>query len=279
MPYTRELDALGTNVVLDSGDYAGLLDRALARFGRSALHASLAARPRGGGARRPGLAFFVEKSGLGASDGVRITVEAHRNRRDCQRRGLVGQGVETVLAQICAEVLCVDYSAIRVVRGRTDRIEFGNGAHASRVTVMSGSATWQAALAVRDMALETAAQLLQAARKSFVWAPAAWCGRARGRDGTDMAEVARHMGPNSPLMRGRTPGLTAERWFYNDHMTYPYGAHLALVRLDPATGETRVERYLVAYDVGRAINPMLVEGQIAGGSAQGLGGALSRSSL
>jgi carbon-monoxide dehydrogenase large subunit len=87
-------------------------------------------------------------------------------------------------------------------------------------------------------------------------------------------EVARHMGPNSPLMRGRTPGLTAERWFYSDHMVYPHGVHLAVVRLDRGTGEIRVERYLVAQDVGRAVNPMLVEGQLVGGFAQGLGGAL-----
>jgi aerobic carbon-monoxide dehydrogenase large subunit len=89
-----------------------------------------------------------------------------------------------------------------------------------------------------------------------------------------LGEVARQMGPGSALMIGRTPGLTAERWFYSNHMTYPYGVHLAVVRLDRGTGEVRVERYLVANDVGRAINPMLVEGQIVGGFAQGLGGAL-----
>src|SRR6185312_2142973 len=78
----------------------------------------------------------------------------------------------------------------------------------------------------------------------------------------ELGAIAREMGPNSPLMRGRTPGLTAERWFYSDHMTYPYGAHLAQIRIDRATGKVHVERYLVAYDVGRAVNPMLVEGQI-----------------
>jgi CO/xanthine dehydrogenase Mo-binding subunit len=275
MPHARDLDTLGTDVVLDSGDYAGLMDRALARFVWPEMRASLVARRSAGEHVGVGLGFFVEKSGLGPSDGVRITVDATGTVELVSGASSVGQGVETVLAQICAEVLCVDYSAIRVVRGRTDRIEFGNGAHASRVTVMSGSATYQAALALRAMALETAAHLLQLAPEDL-----------RLRDGGvvradaetvpvfTLAEIARHMSPNSPLMRGRTPGLTAERWFYSDHMTYPYGVHLAQVRLDPATGAVRVERYLVAYDVGRAINPMLVEGQIAGGFAQGLGGAL-----
>ena len=87
-------------------------------------------------------------------------------------------------------------------------------------------------------------------------------------------EIARSMGPNKRMIMGRTPGLTAERWFYTDHVTFPYGAHLAQVRVDRGTGEVKVERYLMTYDVGRAVNPMLVKGQLAGGFVQGLGGAL-----
>jgi carbon-monoxide dehydrogenase large subunit len=89
-----------------------------------------------------------------------------------------------------------------------------------------------------------------------------------------IGEIAGRMGPNSPLMRGRIPGLTAERWFWSEHMVYPYGVHCALLRVDRETGMVKVERYLVANDIGRAINPAMVEGQIVGGFAQGLGGAL-----
>jgi CO/xanthine dehydrogenase Mo-binding subunit len=275
MPYARPLDALGTDVVLDSGDYPGLLDSALDRFGWPALQEELAARRAAGEHVGAGLAFFVEKSGLGPSDGVRISVDQTGGIELVSGAASVGQGVETVLAQICAEALGVDYRFIRVVRGRTDRIEFGNGAHASRVTVMSGSATHEAALAVRGMALQTAAQLLQATPEELTITDG-YIVRLAAPDERLMplGEVARQMGPNSRLMIGRTPGLTAERWFYSDHMTYPYGVHCAVVRLDPGTGEIRVERYLVANDIGRAINPMLVEGQIVGGFAQGLGGAL-----
>jgi CO/xanthine dehydrogenase Mo-binding subunit len=275
MPLARPLDTLGTDVVLDSGDYAGLLDSALDRFGWTALQAELATRRAAGEHVGAGIAFFVEKSGLGPSDGVRVSVDATGGIELVSGAASVGQGMETVLAQICAEALGVDYRQIRVVRGRTDRIEFGNGAHASRVTVMSGSAAYQAALAVREMALETAAQLLQAKPGELAVVDGQVV-RLRAPDTPLMAlgDVARQMGPNSKLMVGRTPGLTAERWFYSDHMTYPYGVHLALVRVDRSTGEVRVERYLVANDVGRAINPMLVEGQIVGGVAQGLGGAL-----
>jgi CO/xanthine dehydrogenase Mo-binding subunit len=275
MPHARPLDALGTDVVLDSGDYEGLLDKAMARFGWEAMQRELTARRAAGECVGAGLAFFVEKSGLGPSDGVRVSVDATGGVEIVSGAASVGQGVETALAQICAEALGVDYARIRVVRGRTDRIEFGNGAHASRVTVMSGSATWQAALAVREMALDCAAQLLQL-RPSELTIRDGVVMRADGPAGPTLtlAEIARGMGPNSPAMRGHTPGLTAERWFWSDHMAYPYGVHLAQLRIDRGTGGVTVERYLVANDIGRAINPMLVEGQIVGGFAQGLGGAL-----
>src|SRR5258707_8950052 len=89
-----------------------------------------------------------------------------------------------------------------------------------------------------------------------------------------LAEIARALGPTSKLRGERWPGLAADGWFYCDHMNYPYGVHIAVVRVDRDTGGVVVERYLIAYDIGKAVNPMLVEGQIAGGFAQGLGGAL-----
>lgn len=275
MPYSRPLDALGTDVVLDSGDYAGLLDKGLQAFGWETLQHRLATRRAGGELVGAGLAFFVEKSGLGPSDGVRISVDTAGNVELVTGAASVGQGVETALAQICAETLGVDYRNVRVIHGQTDRIEFGNGAHASRVTVMSGSATHLAAAAVRDMALATAARLIQTEATALILVD----GSIRRQSSPDvpmmtLGEVARHMGPTSPLVKGETPGLGAARWFHSDHMTYPYGIHFAAVAIDRMTGEVRVERYLIANDVGRAVNPMLVEGQIVGGFAQGLGGAL-----
>jgi CO/xanthine dehydrogenase Mo-binding subunit len=86
--------------------------------------------------------------------------------------------------------------------------------------------------------------------------------------------VARALAPAAKTRGQRPPGLTAEGWFHTDHMTYPYGVHIAVVRIEPDTAAVAVERYLVAYDVGKAVNPMLIEGQIVGGVAQGLGGAL-----
>src|SRR5207237_2137725 len=89
-----------------------------------------------------------------------------------------------------------------------------------------------------------------------------------------LGEIARHLAPDSPTLGDRDPGLDAEGWFRASHMTYPYGVQIAMVRVDGDTGAVTVERYLIAYDIGRAINPMLVEGQLVGGVVQGLGGAL-----
>jgi CO/xanthine dehydrogenase Mo-binding subunit len=276
MPYARPLDALGTDVVLDSGDYHGLLDKARARFDWAGREAAVARRRMAGEAVGLGLGVFVEKSGLGPSDGVRMSVDVTGIVELVTGAASVGQGVETVLAQVAADALGVDYRRVRVVRGRTDRIEFGSGAHASRVTVMSGSATHLAGLALRDLALETAGTLLQAPPDllEIVDGVVRRKGMAEGPV-LPLGEVARALAPGMPLSRGRaTPGLSTEAWFHSDHMTYPYGVHMAQVALDRMTGAVAVEHYLVAYDVGRAVNPMLVEGQIAGGFAQGLGGAL-----
>jgi len=160
MPYARPLDALGVQVILDSGDYAGLLEKTLARVQSSQLQARMAQRRAAGEIVGVGLAMFVEKSGLGPSDGVRITVDTTGCVELVTGAGSVGQGMETVLAQICSDTLGVDYRKVRVIHGRTERMEFGNGAHASRVTVMSGSATQVAALKVRRKALDIAGRLL-----------------------------------------------------------------------------------------------------------------------
>ena len=164
---------------------------------------------------------------------------------------------------------------MRVVHGRTDRIAFGQGAFASRVTVMTGEATRLAATEVRAKAIEVAAGLLQqpADALDLVDGSVVRRGAASGPSIT-LGDIAKALDPTSKLRGGRTPGLSADGWFYTDHMNYPYGVHVAVVRVDRDTGHIAVERYLVAFDIGRAVNPMLVEGQITGGAAQGVGGAL-----
>jgi len=275
MPYARHLDTLGTDMTYDSGDYAGLLDKALRAFDWEATRKRLQARRAAGEAAGAGLAMFVEKSGLGPYDGIRASIDTAGTVEIVTGTTSVGQGMETVLAQICADTLGVDYRRVRVVHGQTDRIAYGMGTFASRVTVMTGEATRRAAVKLRAMALGAAAALLQAPAEALDMIDGVVLrkGASRGPSIT-LGDIARAFNPGSKLLGDATPGLSAEGFFEQDHMNYPYGIHLAQVRVDAETGAVFLERYFVAYDVGRAVNPMLVEGQIVGGVAQGIGGAL-----
>src|SRR6266516_2863251 len=273
MPYGRPLATLSTEVVLDSGDYAGLLDKALAAVKWRELQDELRKRRAADERVGAGVAMFVEKSGLGPSDTVRISVDAAGAVEVVTGVASVGQGVETAIAQICADALGVDYACVRVVHGQTERIAQGSGAFASRVTVMTGEATRIAAAALREKAIAAAAELLQAPASSLDIRDGEIV-RADAKTGPSikLGDIARALA-SRPQGDGYSP-LTTEGTFRSDHMTYPYGIHIAVVRVDGETGGVEVERYFVAYDVGKAVNPMLIHGQLAGGAVQGLGGAL-----
>jgi carbon-monoxide dehydrogenase large subunit/6-hydroxypseudooxynicotine dehydrogenase subunit gamma len=275
MPYARHLDTLGTDMTYDSGDYAGLLDKALAAADWRALREDLKRRRAAGEAVGAGFAMFVEKSGLGPFDCVHAAIDGAGTVEIVTGATSVGQGMETVLAQICADELGVDYRQVRVIHGQTDRIAYGMGTFASRVTVMTGEAARRAAAKLRAKALAAAANLLQT-RPEALDLVAGKIIRKDARQGPSitLGEVARTLNPGSKLLGDALPGLAAEGWFESTHMNYPYGIHFAVVRIDRDTGAVAVERYFVAYDIGKAVNPILVEGQIAGGVAQGLGGAL-----
>jgi carbon-monoxide dehydrogenase large subunit/6-hydroxypseudooxynicotine dehydrogenase subunit gamma len=275
MPYERPLQALGEEIHHDTGDYVGLLDKVLAAANWGTLQQDLARRRAAGEMVGSGIAMFVEKSGLGPTDGVKISVDTSGEVEVITGGASIGQGFETVMAQVCAEMLGVDYRCVRVIHGQTDKIAEGLGAHASRATVMTASATRVAALNVRAKALEVAAELMQASVDQLDIVDGQVV-RKDLRSGPSMSlgQIAASLAPASKTLNGREPGLRAEGWFTTESQTYPYGSHAAAVRVDPATGAVTIERYVVGYDVGRAINPMLVRGQIAGGFTQGLGGAL-----
>jgi carbon-monoxide dehydrogenase large subunit len=265
MPYALGLETLGTKIVYDSGDYAGLLDKALALADWKNLQKQMLERRRAGEKAGAGVAMFVEKSGLGPFDTVRVEIIPDGTIEVITGVASLGQGVETVVAQICADALGVNYSDIKVIHGQTDRIDKGMGAFASRVTVMCGEATRLAAVKLRAEVLELAAELMQS--------------KADLLDIVDGQIVRRNLasGPVlalAELAREQPAPLSAEATFESPHMVYPYGVHIAAVRVDADTGGVTIERYAIAYDIGKAVNPKLVEGQIAGGLAQGIGGAL-----
>ena len=276
MPYTIAFDEPGVaDLLLDSGDYAGLLDKALDGFGWAALQDELARRRADGELVGAGIGIFVEESGRGPTDGARIAVAADGAVEVVTGGASIGQGFETAMAQICAEALGVDYRRVRVIHGQTDRIDYGIGAHAARATVLTGGAVNTTALLVRAKALDAAAELLQtpAGDLDIVDGAVVRRDRAAGPSIT-LADIAHRLASGAAPSDGADGGLCAEGFFNTDRTVFPYGVHLAVVRVDRETARVVVERFMVAYDVGRAVNPMMVEGQLVGGCVQGLGGAL-----
>ncbi len=283
MPYERPITTLGTDVVLDTGDYPALLAAAVReadRLGYRAMAARTDEPGTGRGTLRGfGLAMFVEKSGLGPQETADVTVSKSGAVHVLAGGTSLGQGIQTVLAQIAADALGADPGVIHVTAGDTAAQPFGAGSWASRSTVVGGSAVHLAATAVRERAVQLAARMLEAAEEDLEVSD----GSVSVRGDPDprsarvsLADIARAAEPTSRYLHdGEPAGLSARRRFEVTHMTYPYGAHAAVVEVDPGTGQVRVLRYLVAYEVGRAVNPMLVEGQLRGGVAQGIGGALS----
>ena len=269
LPCTLAFDEPGVPALtLDSGDYALLLDKALAAIGWDALQAGLARRRRAGERVGAGLALFLEESGRGPSDGARIAVDADGGVEVLTGGASMGQGFETAMAQICADALGLDHRRVRVAHGRTDRIGYGIGAHAARATVMTGNAVHKTALAVRAKAVAAAAELLQRPAAAL----ALRGGAVVAEDGPAGASVS--LGEVAAFLAAAPPGLSAETFFETGGTVFPYGVHVAVARVDEETGGVAVERFLVAYDAGRAVNPAMLEGQLVGGCAQGIGGAL-----
>ncbi len=285
MPHKRPITTLRTEVVLDTGDYPALLAAAAREADRLGYRALVGAVAREAGSAtglRPlrgfGLAMFVEKSGLGPQETADVVVGKSGAVHVLAGGTSLGQGIQTVLAQIAADALGVDPRVIHVTTGDTAAQPFGGGSWASRSTVVGGSAVHLAATAVRERAVQLAARMLEAAQEDLEvrdgWVGVRGDPDPRGARLT-LGDIARAAEPAGRYLRpGEPAGLSARRRFEVTHMTYPYGAHAAVVEVDPGTGQVRVLRYLVAYEVGRAVNPMLVEGQLRGGVAQGIGGAL-----
>jgi aerobic carbon-monoxide dehydrogenase large subunit len=263
-PYEVGTHYDGHPVIYDSGRYELLLDKCLHEFDYDGMRRWREELGPANLRRGVGLGYFVEKAGPAEKEYARVELDGEGNVVVYSGSASVGQGVETVLAQVCASHLGVAYDRISVRHGDTAVIPEGMGAFGSRAAMLGGAATMMAAAEVRARLLELAAQELEAAPEDLVigergvavrgapWREVAWS-RIVERNGGDVIEEGRYR---------------------CDLLGYPYGIHLAAVEVDTDTGGVRIDRYAVAYDVGRCINPMLIRGQISGGAAQGVGGAL-----
>jgi aerobic carbon-monoxide dehydrogenase large subunit len=203
-----------------------------------------------------------------------VTIEPSGKVRLATGIGTQGQGHYTVFAQIVAEVLTANVEDVQVVTGDTREFQWGSGTFASRGAVVAGSACHAAALSVREKVLKVASRVLDAPVEELELAGGRV--RLRGSDdqGLTLGEVAVKANPLRGAVRpGTEPGLESTAYFGPDRGSTASGVHAMIVEVDPETAMVVVKRYLVVHDCGRMINPLLVEGQIHGGVAHGIGNA------
>ncbi len=274
MPYANGSHTDGHAVVYDSGDYPLLLEKGLERFDLPAMTRWRSEEPGPGRRRGIGTAMFIEKSGIGRWEYARVSLSAAGQPQVHCGSASLGQGVDTVLAQICAEHLGVSYDSVSVHHGDTSQVPDGMGSFGSRATMLAGSAVREAAICLRRRILELAADELEASVEDLEIVDDSVRIRGDRSVALSLPQLARLGRPAESLDRGRLPHLSDEAYFGAEQMSFPYGLHCAAVEVDLETGGVEVSRYMIAYDVGVAVNPQLVEGQIVGGAAQGLGGAL-----
>jgi carbon-monoxide dehydrogenase large subunit len=280
-PYTS-----ATGLVFDEASYRETLEMAAAAIGIPAFRARQKVARAGGRYFGIGFGTFSERTGYGtpafAARGMGITPGWEQVDMTMDPSGFVelrigasphGQGLRTTLAQIVADQLGIAPDRIRVVHGDTDRTPYGFGTFASRSLVLAGGASMLAAQKVRVKLLQIAGHLLEAAPEDIHLenGNAVVTGTDRTMPIAALARAAYH-GAHQ-FAKDFTPGL-AETATYDPSGTFSNACHVAIVEVDVETGGVRVEKYLVAEDAGRIINPMIADGQIHGGVAQGIGNAL-----
>ncbi|MFL6163782.1 MAG: xanthine dehydrogenase family protein molybdopterin-binding subunit [Jatrophihabitantaceae bacterium] len=274
LPHVRPITIYQTPMVLDGKDYLEHFDKALAAAGYQSWRAEATVARAAGRLVGTGCAFFVEKAGLGPHDSAVVDVDYTGAVRVMMGGTSVGQGIETAMAQIVAEQLQIPPASVTVVLSDTDLVPDGTGSWASRSTVVGGSAVKLAADEVVRKAKELAADLLEAAAADVRLEQGRFMVSGVPETAVTLPQLARAAHELRHLRNGHEPGLTGRATFVVDVMTYPYGVHCAQVEVDPDTGAVRLLRYAIGYEIGRAINPKLVWGQLVGGAAQGIGGAL-----
>jgi CO/xanthine dehydrogenase Mo-binding subunit len=297
MPYDQQLLFQdGRPLIYDSGDYPAMLDklRKLVGWDEFAVYREAAAAE----GRRVGigLACYVEGTGVGPYEGAHVRVET--NGTVVVSTGLTtqGQGHQTAFAQIAADELGVPIADVVVTTGDTRRFAYAVGTFASRAAVMSGNAIALASRGVRAKALRIAAEALEADERDLeivdgvvqvkgspdariplgtvavLSNPLRYAFDEQAKQATQFARPSDDDRP--PVAEDDEPGLEFTDYYSPPRSTFANGMHAAIVETDPETAEIRVVRYCVVHDCGTLINPMIVEGQIHGGVAQGVGGAL-----
>jgi aerobic carbon-monoxide dehydrogenase large subunit len=279
-PYTTK-----TGWTYDSGDYHAAMNEAVRIAGYEELRREQAERRERGEYMGIGVSFFTETvgagprkdmdiAGLGMADGAELRI--HPTGKAVLRISVKtqGQGHETTFAQIVAEELGIPPDDVEVVHGDTDQTPFGLGTYGSRSTPVSGAATAMVARKVRDKARLIASAALEVSPDDLEWEKGRWFVKGDPEKGQTIQELALASHAALELPDGVEGHLDAEAVYNPPNLTYPYGAYICVVDVDPGTGEVKLRRFISVDDCGVRINPMVVEGQIHGGLAEGVGIAL-----
>jgi CO/xanthine dehydrogenase Mo-binding subunit len=259
----------------DSGNYGAALDKAVELFQVDRFVREEQPRLRAAGKHVGiGIVSYVEGTGIGPYEGARVRVDPGGTVTLATGVGTQGQGHFTSFAQIVAEQLGVDAADVRVVTGDTREMNWGTGTFASRGAVVAGSACHAAALRVREKIVRLAAEYLQVASEDLVLEGGRASVRGAPARSITLGELASRANPLRGAVRpGTEPGLEATAYFGPERGSTANGVHAMIVEVDPETALVHVRRYLVVHDCGTVINPMIVEGQIHGGVALGIGNA------
>jgi len=282
-PYTAP-----TGWQYDSGDYPRALRLALEMAGYDGLRAEQAERRERGEYMGIGLSFFTEGVGagprehmdilgLGMADGADLRVHPTGKAVLAISVQTQGQGHETTFAQLVAHELGLSPDDVDVVHGDTDRTPFGLGTYGSRSTPVSGAAAVVAARRVRDKARLVAAAMLEVAADDLEWADGGWRVRGDPEQARTIPEIAMAAHSSLALPDGVEGHLDASVVYNPPNLTFPFGAYICVTDVDPGTGEVKVRRFIAVDDCGVRINPMIVEGQVHRGLADGIGVALMQS--
>jgi carbon-monoxide dehydrogenase large subunit len=279
-PYTTP-----TGWEYDSGEYEKAMRLAMEIAGYDELRREQAEKRERGELMGIGVAFFTEAVGagprktmdilgLGMADGCELRV--HPTGKAVIRLSVKtqGQGHETTFAQIVAHELGIPPEDVEVVHGDTDQTPFGLGTYASRSTPVSGAAASVVARKVRERAKIVAAAALECSADDLEWVLGRWQVKGDPDQGKTIQEIALLAHSSLELPEGVEGHLDATAVYNPPNLTYPFGAYICVVDIDPGTGHTKVRRFIAVDDCGPRINPMIVEGQIHGGLVDGIGMAL-----
>ena len=269
----------------DSGDYEPTMRQAMQIAGYDDLRREQAEKRARGELMGIGVSFFTETVGagprkhmdilgLGMADGAEVRV--HPTGKAVVRLSVQsqGQGHETTFAQILAEELGIPPEDIDVVHGDTDQTPFGLGTYGSRSTPVSGGAVALAARKVKEKARAIAAAMLETRPEDLEWEKGRWFVKGDPSAGKTIAEIALGAHGTVALPEGIDGNLDAEVTYDPPNLTFPFGAYICVVDIDRGTGKVHVRRFVAVDDCGTRINPMIIEGQIHGGLADGVGMAL-----